>query len=285
MKRCISQLACIAIIMCAVAERDQTVHATGITADVGLTPPTDRWIFRSQLRFLERNEDPTAMGRTMEMYMVPVVLVYGVRPGMTAIVKQPILHRTMKMAGNSLDQTGFGDLSIITKHRVLRLNNPEYIIGVAPTLGVELPTGDDDFSSDTWDVLMGVYLSGRRGPLGTDLNLEYKLNGIEDRKGDRQGDEFTTIAAAAYQFSLNSEATMSLWPVLETTYSHANPNRENGEEQPDSGENVVLLSPGMKYAFQSFMLELLIQFPLHQDQNGNQLTRGVGGLVGLRYLF
>jgi hypothetical protein len=41
----------------------------------------------------------------------------------------------------------------------------------------------------------------------------------------------------------------------------------------------------VKYALQSFMVELLVQFPLHQNQEGNQLERGVGGLIGMRYLF
>ncbi len=285
MKRQRKRLACMTIVLCAVAVSAQRVYATGITADVGLTPSADRWIFRSQLRYMQRDHDPTAMDSEMEMYMVPVVLAYGVSPRMTAIVRQPFFHREMEMASRSMDDTGVGDLAIIGKYRALRVNRPEYIFGVAPILGVELPTGDNDFGSDTWDVLTGVYMSGRRGPVGADLNLEYKVNGAEERNGDRQGDEFTATAAVAYQFSLNDEATMSLWPVLEITYSRMSDDLEDGHKMSNSGEDVVLLSPGLKYAYQSFMLELLIQFPLDQNQNGDQAERGIGGLVGIRYMF
>jgi hypothetical protein len=225
------------------------------------------------------------MGRTMETYMVPLVLAYGVRPELTVIVRQPFLYRDMRMPTGSVEDTGLGDLAVITKYRALRVNRPEYIIGMAPTLGLELPTGNDEFGSDTWDVLAGVYMSGRRGPLGADLNLEYKFNGVEDRNGSRQGDEFTATAAVAYQFSLNDQATISLWPVLEISYGHASANREHGRAMPDSGESFVLLSPGLKCAYQSFMLELLVQFPVNQSQNGGQLERGTGGLVGMRYMF
>ena len=234
---------------------------------------------------MERDDDPTAMGRSMEMYMVPLVLAYGVRPELTVIARQPFMRREMGMPTGRVEDTGRGDLAVITKYRALRVNHPEYIIGMAPTLGLELPTGDDDFGSDTWDILAGVYMSGRRGPLGADLNLEYKLNGAEGRNGDRQGDEFTVTAAVAYQFSLNNRATMSLWPVLEISYGHASADRRDGQPVRDSGENFLLVAPGLKYAYQSFVLELLIQLPVDQSQNGDQLKRGTGSLVGIRYMF
>jgi len=258
--------------------------ATGITADVGLTPPVDRWIFRSQLRYVER-DDPTSMGRQMKMYMAPLVLAYGVSPEITAIVRQPLVRREMKMPAARVKDTGIADLAIIGKYRLLRINDPNYIVGIAPTLGVELPTGDDDISADTWDILTGLYFSGRRGPLGADLNLEYKSTGIEDRSGNRPGDESSATFATAYQFSLNDTATMSLWPVVEFSYMHESRTRSHGNENNNSGEDVLLIASGAKFAYQSFMVELLIQFPVAQNQNGNQTEREPGGLFGIRYLF
>jgi hypothetical protein len=121
--------------------------------------------------------------------------------------------------------------------------------------------------------------------LGADLNLEYKPIGIEDRDGDRPGDEFAATLAVAHQFSLNKQATISLWPVIELAFTHEGHTRADGQKDDDSGENILLLSPGVKFAYQSFMLELLLQFPLEQDQKGNQLERAPGGLFGVRLLF
>jgi hypothetical protein len=234
---------------------------------------------------MERQEGSSPNGQEMDMYMMPLVLAYGLRPEMTVIARQPFLRREMSMPMGNMNDTGYGDFSLITKYKMFRANRPEYILGIAPILGLECPTGDDDFGSDTWDLLTGVFASGRKGPLGADLNLEYKLNGLGERGGDLPGDELTTTLAVAYQFTLNDEATMSLWPVLEISHIHAEPYRQRGHKTPNSGEDMLLLSPGLKFARQSLILELLVQFPVHQDQRGNQTERGIGGLIGMRYMF
>ena len=195
------------------------------------------------------------------------------------------MHRKMKMPTGKVENTSIGDLAIITKYRLLRINHPEYIVGIAPTLGVELPFGDNELGSHTWDIFTGIYVSGRRGPLGADLNLEHKSNGIENRKADRPGDEFTATLAIAHQFSLNSQSTMSLWPVLEVTYAHIDNAQADGQKDDNSGEDVALVSPGLKFAYQSFMLEFLLQLPIHQEQNGEGLKRAAAGLFGIRFLF
>ena len=262
-------------------------HGGGITADVGLTPPVDRWIFRTQLRYMERGDDSTGMGREMQMYAAPLVLAYGLRPNVTVIARQIAFHRRTDMMSGTTDETGFGDFTLLSKWRLVRLNRRDYIIGIAPTFGLEFPTGDDDFGSDTWDGLVGTFLTGRRGPWGADLNIEYRANGLEDRNGHdrRPGDEFTANLALSYQFVLDEKATMSLWPVLELTYTDAQHDRLDRDDVANSGGEEFLLSPGLRYARQSFMLEALVQFPVAQDPNGGQLDRKPGGLVGLRYLF
>lgn len=171
-------------------------HGGGITADVGLTPPLDRWIFRTQLRYMERGDDPTAMDREARMYAVPMVLAYGLQPNLTVIARQIAFHRQMSMPGGTQKDSGFGDFALISKWRVLRINHPDYIIGVAPTLGIEFPTGDDDFGSETWDALTGLFFTLRQGALGADLNLEYTFNGVEERldSDTRPGDMFLRIS-------------------------------------------------------------------------------------------
>ncbi|NQU39537.1 MAG: transporter [Lentisphaerae bacterium] len=259
----------------------------GITADVGLTPPLDRWIFRSQVRFMERGDDPTGMGREMHMIAAPFVLAYGLRPDVTIIARQIAFHREMEMMTGSTDATGLGDLALISKWKLIRINRPHYIIGVAPTIGVEVPTGDDDFGSDTWDVIAGTFVTGRRGPWGADLNLEYTLNGVDDRRGSdgRPGDVFNANLALSYQFTLDRNATLSLWPVLEVTYIDTLRDQRVGSDVANTGGKVLSVSPGIRFARQSFMLEALIQIPVNQEQNGPQLEQEIGGLVGFRYLF
>lgn len=262
-------------------------HGGGITADVGLTPPVDRWIFRTQLRYMERGDDPTAMNREARMYAVPMVLAYGLRPNVTVIARQIAFHREMDMPAGTRNDTGFGDFALISKWRVLRINRPDYIIGVAPTFGIEFPSGDDDFGSETWDALTGLFLTLRQGPLGADLNLEYTINGVDERfdSDTRTGDVFTSNLALSYQFTLDEDATLSLWPVLEVTYTDTRHAQLDGNDAPNSGGQLLTVAPGIKFARQSFMLEALVQLPVCQDVNGTQLEQEFAALAGLRYLF
>lgn len=78
---------------------------------------------------------------------------------------------------------------------------------------------------------------------------------------------------------------MSLWPVLELTYAHIQRAQVDGHDAPNTGERLLTIAPGIKFARQSFMLEALIQLPVYQRQNGTQLEQEIAALAGLRYLF
>lgn len=225
------------------------------------------------------------MRRGMNTLMVPLVLAYGLLPKMTIIARQPFMHRKMEMANRNTLDTGIGDLLVLGKYSILRVNRPGFIFAVAPTLGVEFPSGDKDFGSRTWDLLSGMYVSWRSGPLGADLNFEYRGNDLAARRTARPGDEIAVNVATAYQFTLDDAATLSLWLVLETSYSHLRPDRTAAGQIANSGEDVALVSPGIKFARQSFMLEILLQIPFHQRQRGIQLKRELGGIAGVRYMF
>ncbi len=264
-----------------------SVSATGISVDAGLTPAEDRWIFRSLVHTMQRDDDPTAMDRKMERYTLNTVLAYGLRQKMTLMLKLPVVHQNMLMAGSSNRNSGLADLFLLAKYGVYRRNTREYTFGVATTLGLELPTGADTFSSETVDVKPGIYLSYRRGPWGSDFNIDYSWNGFADKSsgGIDPGDELSLDWAFAHQFSMNEKASIAWAPVLELSYKKISSDQLDGNNIANTGESVLFLSPGVKYTRSSLILEALIQFPVSQDQEGSQLKRGTGGLIGLRYMF
>lgn len=260
-------------------------QGTGITADVGMTPPLGRWIFRTQVRLIELGEDATAMERSMSMRMMPVMLAHGLRPELTVIGRQMFINSVMSMGDTDQTDSGRGDFALIAKYRLLRKNSAESIFALAPILGLELPSGDADFGSDTWDLLTGLFLSARRGALGADLNLELRLEGLDDRDGTRAGDSVSLNLALAPQLTLDAAATTSLWPVLELLYESTGRTRAEGMEVRNSGGDLMMISTGFKFARQSLMLESLLQIPMSQDMHGSQLKRTMGGMLGLRILF
>lgn len=266
------------------------VSATGISVDAGLTPADGRWMFRSQVRYMQRDNFPPPMTREMKMNMVPLVVAYGVRSDLTLMVRQAYIRREMimgAMGGSSSLTSGLGDLLLLAKYRLARINKPTYTIGIAPTLGLELPTGHSSMTSETWDVHAGFYVSGRYYSFGTDLNVAYVWNGMGKTTATKTipGDEFAVDMALANQFSIGPEAIYSLAPVIELSYGKISSETIDGKTKLNTGESYILLSPGIKFTISSLILEGLVQFPIWQEQTGNQTERAPGFLVGFRYMY
>jgi hypothetical protein len=261
--------------------------AAGISVDAGLTPPEDRWIIRTQFRYMERKDDPTPKNRKVEMFAFPVVVAYGFRPELTLLVRQPVKHRNLYMAGSVSRDTGFDDLYVLAKYKLFRQNTRDYTLGIASTLGLELPTGDDDFGSETWDLEPGLFTSWRSGPWQSDFSVAYKWNGFVDdgKNGLEPGDELSVDLAFAHQFNLTEKADMSLTPVLELNYKHLSNDDLSGRSVSNTGESLFFVSPGLKFTKSSIILEALVQFPVWQDQESSQLEQGIRYIVGARFLF
>lgn len=277
------------ILVCATINAliSENASAAGISVDAGLTPPEDRWIIRTQFRSMSRKDDPTPMNRKMDTYVVPVVIAYGFRPDLTLMVRQRVKHRKMSMNGSVSRDTGLGDLFVLGKYKLYRRNTRETTFGIASTLGLDLPTGDDEFGSETWDLQPGLFASWRSGPWASDFNIAYKWNGFADRGKDglNPGNELSVDLALAYQFSIGGSADISLSPVLEFNYEHVLPDRLSGHDVSNTGESLFFVSPGIKFTKSSFILEVLLQIPVGQDQEGSQLKRGTRLIVGSRFMF
>ncbi len=264
----------------------ESVSAAGISIDAGLTPAAKRWIIRSQMRYMHRNNHPVMEQVNMKAYMFPIMVAYGLRSDLTLMVRQAVITREMTMMTGSSKKTGFGDLLILGKYRLVRINTPDYIIGIAPTLGLELPTGKENFTSNSYNLRVGSFFSGRLKSLGIDLNLTYLLNGLaltNDNEID-PGDEYSVEAAIAYRLSIGESSNLVIAPVLESTFMKVTPDSQDGNDLVDSGESLLLLSPGFKITWGSVIFESLIQFPIWQDHKGMQTERDTGFLIGFRFM-
>jgi hypothetical protein len=227
------------------------------------------------------------MGREMSRLAFPVVLAYGFRPNLTLMVRQIVMHREMSMMSTTERSTGLGDLFVLAKYKAYRRNTSRYTLGIAPTIGLQLPTGDDSFTSETWDLNAGLYVSGRSGPWAKDFNIAYTWNGVAGQGKDdvMPGDELSLDWAVAHQVSIGERASLALAPVLELSYANIRPDRTDGQDLSNTGESVLYLSPGGKCSMSWLILEALVRIPVWQDQRGSQLKRDVGMLIGSRLMF
>lgn len=260
-----------------------TARGGGISVDAGLTPPERRYVLRAQTRYMEQSKEMSEMA----MYKFPFVLAYGVRSDFTLMVKQIITRQTMRVGESTSAESGFDDFFILGKYKAYRRNTTHHILGIAPTLGMEMPTGGNEFSSETWDLTAGVYVSWRTGGWANDFNMAYTWNGITGRSknGLVPGDKGMIDVAFAYQFSIGGSAYASLTPVLELNYDYTTAAQLEGDNVHDTGGSVFYVSPGLKYTIPSLVVEGLIRVPASWDQNGIQSDPALVLLAGIRLLF
>jgi hypothetical protein len=260
------------------------IYAGGISVDAGLTPAQDKWILRTQLRYMQRINDPTPMKREMESFMFPMVVAYGVRPDLTLMIRQPFVRMNMTMGTTTSHENGLADLFVLAKYRAFRRNTPNYTIGIAPLLALEFPTGKEPFTSDAWDLKTGVFISGRSGPWGSDWNLTYTLNGVAGDDDRVRSEVIDVVAAFAHQITIGEEARTAFAPVVEVAYNNVTADRIEDAKQANSGESYFMVSPGAKLTISSIILEALLRIPVWQNQIGIQTEMGVGVLFGIRVM-
>lgn len=264
------------------------LNAGGISADAGLTPALDKWVFRTQVRYSKADNDPSMMNVSTDMYMFPLVVAYGIRPDLTIMVRQPYMTMDMTMTRNMTETTtrssGLGDLMLMAKYRAVRRNTPKYTLGIAPLVGVKLPTGGDNFTADAFALKTGLYVSARRVPWATDLNVTYTLNGLAGDDDREENQVFESVGALAYQFSLSNDGRMAIAPVVEFSYDNASSVEIAGVTNSNTGESIFMISPGMKFTISSVIFESLLWIPVWQNQNGSQPEHAVGALFGLRVM-
>ena len=93
-----------------------SLQAGGISVDAGLTPGQDKWMIRTQYRFMEM-ENPMM---TMQNHMVPMVLAYGVSSNFTLMFRSVYVNRIVKMNKN-VQNDGLNDAYFLLKLKVFPL--------------------------------------------------------------------------------------------------------------------------------------------------------------------
>lgn len=258
--------------------------AGGISADAGLTPARDRWILRSQIRYVQRGNTSAALNSEVKSYIIPMVVAYGLLPELTLIVRQGHMNMNMTVASTKTSNSGFGDLLVMAKYKAYRFNSQWITFGMAVVAGIEFPTGQASFSSNGLDLKTGLFFSARRGPWGSDLNLIHTANGVDGGDDQPRNGELEAIWAIARQFTIGQNSNITFAPVLELAFTNESRIKLDGVPQPNTGESVFLLSPGAKYTQSSLIFEFLLQIPVWQDQNGIQRELKTGGLFGIRLM-
>ncbi len=249
-----------------------SLQAGGISVDAGLTPGQDRWMFRTQYRFMKM-ENPMM---TMENYMVPLVLAYGMSSNFTVMFRTIFVNRFLNME-SEVQNRGFNDSYLLMKFKVYRKNTEKYIFGITPFIASNIPIGHTKISKRTWNPDFGFSISYRPRPWSIDFTSSYSLIDLLNKTDVEERNNLNFNIAFSSVIPLNN-SNIAFSPVLELTY-----NTELGGGSKN--QEFLFLSPGLMFIKSSVILEVLYQNPIFQESNESLMKSRSRFLLGLRYMF
>ncbi|MEQ9461189.1 MAG: hypothetical protein RIG82_09585 [Phycisphaeraceae bacterium] len=179
------------------------------------------------------------------------------------------------------NEEGFGDLHVMGKYRFL-LHNPGPVdtLRASALFGVDIPTYDDDQSSDAFNSMVGVVATRIHGRHGVNGSLRYKLNydgqASPELPGGSKADTLWTEGAYLYRLTpgeYTAETTFSTYLVFESSLVYET-----------NGDAHLWVAPGFLYEAQSWAAGVSIILPAWQDLDHRpDLDVGIG--FDLRFLF
>ncbi len=292
-------LASMVMVVCA-----GTVVAAPQTFNTALPVAEGEFIFRQQFVYRQATDDPSPSNRELEVLGGISVLAYGVTRDLAIFGALPYLDKELEVttAGGqrvTRDTNGIADARLFGRYTVYQDDAPGRTFRIAPFLGLELPTGDDDdgdslgtlpaplqLGSGSWDPFGGIVLTYQTLDFQIDAQASYKVN----------------MAANSFEFGddarLDGSFQYRLWPrelgpgvpdflygVLEGNLIYRAKNELNGANDPNSGGTSFFLAPGLQYVTKRWILEGIVQVPVVQDLNGTGLEDDFIIRVGFRLNF
>jgi hypothetical protein len=267
-----------------------SAFAVAINSDVGLTPFKGQWIYRSQLRYTKKADDPSPQDRKLETFAMPQTLVYGFTENASVILTIPFLSKELDATTNGIrtsrGDAGLGDLLLLGKYRVYTRDYPQATSRLSIVAGTDLPTGqsgdadakgklprDLQLGSGSADPLVGGAYTWQSLDDEWDASLTYTFNTTANQF------EFGDVLAytVGYQrrvwpITLPERGLYAQWNVvLEANGQWEQQAKSHGGRLDNTGGHLLFLSPGVQVATKHFVIESSIQLPVLQNLNGNQV--------------
>ncbi|MFQ5451642.1 MAG: transporter [Nitrospinaceae bacterium] len=272
-----------------------------ITLNTAMPVAENEFIFREQFVSWKFDENPTQRNR--EVFVAESLLGYGITRDFALFGVLPYLDQSLEQvqAGALRDRgaSGLGDLALFGRYTVFRKDWRGRTFRLAPFLGVEIPTGEDD-ETDRFGRLPPSLQPGSgsadpfAGMVVTYSTLDFQMDGQVSYKGNTEANDFEFGDVARLDASLQYR----LWPpslkgrihgfayvVLESNFIYEDNNQTNGGEDPNSGGSSWFLLPGIQYVTRRWVIEAGVQIPVIQDLHGTALETDYTFRGGFRFNF
>ena len=245
-----------------------------INTNVAMTPRKGGSIFRLQYIFSESGGSGDV--QHVNASTMKATYVYGLKENLAFFLTVPYVHREMDVVNPKLGRfersdSGLADFTLLAKYRFWQDDRgPGETLRWAALGGLNIRSGDSDFTSDSYDPIIGTIFTWRKDRGGLDADLIYQFN---TGGGKSRHDFLRYDVAYSYRLTPARYEPGNAWEfnaVMEL----------NGRYVTD-GSNEVFLSPGLQFITQRWVFETSIQIPVIQNLTGPETDYRL--VVGIRY--
>ena len=234
---------------------------TGINTNTAIAPGEGQTVYRTQLRFLQSHSSPGAADDDVNLLVNPHLLAYGIREDLTLVGVVPIVFRegtarppSPPGAFGSLAEQGVADLRFFGKYRFWEKDLPGETYRWSALGGVEVPTYDEPFSSDSWDPFLGTVWTYQSLEWGLDLDAVWQFN---TGAGVFRHDALSYDLAYTYVLLTGQTLDEKFWQLGSVF-------ELNGTYITD-GSHLVYAAPGIQLALERMIVEASLQLPVVRD--------------------
>ena len=231
---------------------------TGINTNTAIAPGEGQTIYRTQLRFLESHSTPGAADRDINVLVNPNVLAYGVRENLTIFGVVPLVKRDGTVrppapagAFTELEDFGVADMRFFAKYRLSEDDQPGETTRWSVFGGLEVPTYDKNFSSDSWDPFIGTVWTYQSLEWGLDFDLFWNFN---TGTGVFRHDEMRYDAAYTYVLLTGQTLDEKVWQL--------NSIFELNGSYFTNDSHLLFAAPGFQLALERMIVEASLQLPV-----------------------
>jgi len=288
-----------------------------IHSEAAVQPSAGHFLFREQFTFGSLGRDPTGFEHEVREYIATTDITYGLTSHFALHAAIPIMWQSVDSElidhtgggggghgghggggfpfpfpfpdGGGTDTTahavgsdfGLDDITIGFKWRLYERDlGPIDTFRFALLGAVETPTGEDAYSSDSWDPIIGGVISYIQGRNGFNASLQWKFNTgkhpINLHAG--MGEDNALFYNASYLFRIlpaqyGAGSKTATYLVFEG----------NGIYETN-GDNEVLFSPGIMYETRDLAIEFGVQVPAYQEIENRPKTN-LTMTIGIRFFF
>ncbi len=236
-----------------------SAHAQApLNSNVALQPGTGRLIIRQRFRYTEADLSAPIGDLDIRLTSSITTFVYGLVDELTLILDTPfVLSRRTENNTTGADDTdsGFADLRLLSKLRLYRDDfGPTNTRRVGLIGGLELPTGNSEFTSESVDPILGGVFTHIEDRHAFHADALWHFN----TGGGARADDLLRFDLA-YLYRLSPETYASTRPTALFGSLELNGFYET------NGDREIFLSPGIQFISTRWILEATVQIPVWQD--------------------